>query len=226
VKTKHSSIAIAGLTAALTLGLLFSTGGTALRASSSALTSAAHNAIPLTGTWNIDPYHTNVNFAVKHFGISTVRGRFDDVAGVIVADSANPANSSVEVTIATASIDTDVKMRDDHLRSPDFFDAAKYPTITFKSTKVEKRRGNNWTARGILTIHGVSKEIILPFKVTGPVKDAQVGARFGAEARLKLNRQDYGIKYNQILDNGVLAVANQVDIDISLEAVPPKPAAK
>jgi polyisoprenoid-binding protein YceI len=178
--------------------------------------------VPATGTWNIDPAHTNVNFAIKHMGISTVRGRFDDVSGTLYADTMNPEKSTVQVTIKVASIDTDIKMRDDHLKSPDFFDAEKYPEITFRSTRVEKKRGGSFVAHGNLTMHGVTREIALPFKVAGPVKDQQAGVRVGAETQVRLNRQDFGIKYNQVLDNGALAVANDVDVTISLEVVPAK----
>lgn len=180
---------------------------------------------PLSGTWTIDPPHSNVNFAIKHLGISAIRGRFDQFAGQIVADAANPEKSSVQVTIQVASIDTDVKLRDDHLRSPEFFDAEKYPEITFKSTRVDKGRDGGPIARGTLTMHGVSREVALPFKVAGPVPDPRAGSRIGVETQLRLNRQDYGISYHQVLDNGVLALANDVDITISLEAIPAKPAA-
>ncbi|HVK06865.1 MAG TPA: YceI family protein [Armatimonadaceae bacterium] len=219
--------------AALALGLGLASGWNApeLRAQTPAATvrtaavAAAQASVPLTGTWNIDTAHTNVNFAIGHMGISTVRGRFDEVAGTIVADAANPEKSSVQVTIQTASIDTDVKMRDDHLRSPDFFDAAKYPQITFRSTRVEKAaNGGGFVAHGDLTMHGVTKRVALPFKVAGPIKDSAAGGRIGVETRLRLNRQDYGIKYHQALDNGALAVANDVDVTISLEAVPAKTA--
>jgi polyisoprenoid-binding protein YceI len=177
--------------------------------------------VPLTGTWTIDLLHSNVNFAIKHLGISTVRGRFDDFAGTIVADAADPKKWSVDVTIQTASINTGIKMRDDHLRNADFFDVEKYPQITFKSTRVEKRRGG-FVARGTLTMHGVSKEITLPFTVAGPIKDPRTGGRIGIETRVRLNRQDYGLKYHQVLDNGALALANDVDIEIGLEATPAK----
>lgn len=219
--TKNRIFALAGM-AALAITMVNGWGSSASLAASRAMPGRQSISIPLSGSWTIDPFHTNVNFAVKHFGISTVRGRFDEVAGTIVADEAVPSNSKVEVTIKTASIDTDVKMRDDHLRSPDFFDAAKYPEITFKSTRVERRSADNWAAHGILTMHGVSRQISVPFKVAGPVKDERAGARIGVEAKLRLNRQDYGIKYNQLLDNGILAVGNDVNIEIGLEAVTAK----
>lgn len=208
--------------AGLTVGLL-AVGG-AMSGTSRAQTPApAAQTAPITGNWDIDPMHTNVNFAIRHMGISIVRGRFDDVSGTIVANEKDPSKSSVNVTIQAASIDTNVKMRDDHLRSPDFFNVAQYPTITFRSTSVEKRRGG-FTAKGILTMHGVAKEISLPFVASGPVKDPNSGFRAGAETQIHLNRQDFGIKYNAVLDNGSLAVGNDVDVTISLEAVPAKPA--
>mgnify|MGYP000896080838 CR=1 FL=1 len=188
---------------------------------------AAQTAPALTGTWKIDPAHSNINFAIKHMGLSTVRGRFDEFSGTIVADAANPAKSSVEVTIRTDSIDTDVKMRDDHLKTADFLDTAKYPTITFKSTRVEKAAsGGGFVAHGDLTMHGVTKQVSLPFTVAGPIADPQAGgARFGAETEVRLNRQDFGISNAMKLPNGALAIANEVDITIGLEAVPAKPEA-
>lgn len=201
--------------AAMAAGILLLGGWTASE------TLAQAPAAGLTGTWAIDPVHSNVSFAIKHMGLALIRGRFDEFGGTIVADAANPEKSSVQVTIKTASIDTDVKMRDDHLRNADFLDAEKYPEITFKSSRIEKAQ-NGFVAHGTLTMHGVSKEIALPFRVAGPVKHPQAGTRMGVETRVRLNRQDYGIKYHQVLDNGVLALANDVSIAISLEAVAPK----
>lgn len=206
--------------AAASLGLIAFGGWTAGDARAQTPAAKAAAPVPSTGTWTIDPAHSNVNFAIRHMGISTVRGRFDDVAGTIVADAANPEKSSVQVTIKTASIDTDIKMRDDHLKSPDFLDAAKYPEITFRSTRIEKRQNGGFVAHGNLTMHGVTKPVALPFKVAGPIADPQAGGRFGVETQVRLNRQDYGIKYGQVLGNGALAIANDVDVTISLEAVP------
>ena len=179
-------------------------------------------AIPLTGTWTIDPAHTNVNFGIRHFGISQVRGRFDDVAGTIVADAAHPEQSSVQVTIQSASINTNVKMRDDDLRSANYFDAAKYPQITFQSTKVEKAKDGGFIADGNLTIHGVTKTVALPFHVSGPIKDPFGGTRFGLETEVHLNRIDYGVGNGQTIANGDFAEGKDVDVVISVEAVPAK----
>lgn len=173
----------------------------------------------LAGTWKIDPAHSNVNFAIRHMGINMIRGRFDTFAGTIVADPTDLAKSSVEVTIQAASIDTDIAARDNHLRNAEFLDVEKFPQITFKSTRVEKGEGGAFVARGTLTMHGVSRDLSLPFRVGGPVKDARAGSRVGFETQIRLNRQDYGIKYDQVLD-GVIALANDVDITIGLEAIP------
>lgn len=186
---------------------------------------AAPAAVQKTGNWVIDPMHTNVNFAIRHLGISTVRGRFDDVSGTIYANAEDPSKSSVQVTIKTASVNTAIAMRDDHLRTADFFDVEKYPEITFKSTRVTKAR-NGFVARGDLTMHGVTRTVDLPFTVSGPIADQEAGSRFGAETSIRLNRLDYGISDSQKLPNGSWALGRDVDVVISLEAIPAKPAAK
>jgi polyisoprenoid-binding protein YceI len=178
--------------------------------------------LTLTGTWVPDPAHTNVVFSIQHLGISIVRGRFDDFAGTIVADADHPEKSSVQFTIQTAGIDTSVKMRDDDLRSSHYFDAANYPTITFVSTKVDKGRHGDYVAHGDLTIHGVTKHIALPFTINGPIHDPFGGVRFGVLAHITLNRSDFGVGGQNILPTGAPAIGNDVDVDISLEAVPPK----
>lgn len=210
------------LAAALTAGSLLWSGWSASEMRAQAPPpSIAPATMPLKGTWTIDPLHSNVSFAIKHMGLATIRGRFDEFAGTIVADNDNPEKASVQVTIKTASIDTDIAARDAHLRTPDFLDVAKYPEITFRSSRVEKAP-NGFVAHGTLAMHGVSREISLPFRLGGPVKDPRAGSRLGVETRVRLNRQDYGLKYHQVLDNGVLALANDVNVAISLEAVPAK----
>ena len=206
--------------AAMAAGLCILGGWSAPETRAQAPAPAAPAAPPLTGDWTIDPLHSNISFGIRHMGLATIRGRFDEFAGSIKAD-ADPEKSSVQVTIKTASIDTDIPKRDDHLRSPDFFDAEKYPEITFRSSRVEKAQ-NGFVAHGTLTMHGVSREIALPFRLAGPIRDPRAGGRIGVESRVRLNRHDYGIKYHQVLDNGALALANDVNIAISLEAVPAK----
>ena len=175
--------------------------------------------IPLEGTWVVDPAHTSINFSVQHMVISRVHGHFNDFAGTIVA-ARDITKSSVEFTIQVASIDTGVAARDNHLRSAAFFDAATYPQITFKSMSIKRKGGNNYSAHGMFTMHGVSKVIELPFQLNGPINVK--GYRIGVTSKLTINRQEWGLTYNQALETGGLAVGNDIDIDISLEAVPPK----
>ena len=166
--------------------------------------------------YKIDPVHSTVAFSVKHMVVNTVHGRFNDYSGQILYDEKDPSKSSVNVIIKTASINTDNGQRDGHLRSADFLDAAKHPEITFQSRSVEKT-GNGFVAHGVLTIRGVSKDVDLAFKLNGPI--AVGGSNLlGAEASLTINRQDYGVSWSKALDNGGLIVANEVKIDISVEA--------
>ncbi len=173
--------------------------------------------------YKIDPVHSTVAFSVKHMVVNTVHGRFNDFTGTILLDEKDLSKSSVDVSIKTASINTDNAQRDGHLKSPDFLDAAKYPDITFKSSSVEKK-GDGFVAHGTLTIRGVSKSVDLPFKLNGPIS-AMGGKLLGAEASLTINRQDYGVSWSKTLDGGSLVVSNDVKIDINVEAKPPKPAA-
>ena len=175
----------------------------------------------IAGAWTVDPAHTNINFAIKHMGISLVRGRFDDIAGSVVADPDHLDKSSVSFTIQATSIDTNVKMRDDDLRSATYFDVAKYPTITFQSTRIEKKR-HDYVAYGDLTIHGVTKQVALPFTVSGPIHDPFGGVRFGILTGIHLNRLDYGVGGDDKFTTGVLAIGSDVDVTISMESVPAK----
>jgi polyisoprenoid-binding protein YceI len=168
--------------------------------------------------YQFDPAHTSINFGVRHLVINTVRGRFGQFAGTITYDAKDVTKSSVEFTAQVASITTDVEPRDKHLKSPDFFDAEKYPTLTFKSTKIEKQ-GDGFVAHGTLTIKAVAKEIAIPFKLGGPIKDPWGNDRIGVEGTVTINRQDYGIAYDQKLPDGGLAVANDVQITLDVEAV-------
>ncbi|HJX85176.1 MAG TPA: YceI family protein [Candidatus Angelobacter sp.] len=172
--------------------------------------------------YKIDPNHSSVNFTVTHMTLSTVHGRFTDFAGKIVYDEKDPSQSSVSVTIKTASITTDVEARDKHLKSPDFFDAANFPEITFQSKSVEKT-GNGFVAHGTLTIRGVSKDVDLPFELKGPVA-GQRGKLLAANAVLTINRQDYGVAWNRPFNNGVV-VSNDVRIELNVEAGQPAPPA-
>jgi polyisoprenoid-binding protein YceI len=166
-------------------------------------------------TFTIDPVHSSVAFSVKHMVVSNVHGIFRDVSGTLNYDSKDVTKSSVEVHIKTASIDTGSDNRDKHLRSPDFFDVEKYPEMTFKSTSIEKS-GESFVARGPLTIHGVSKDVAIPFTVAGTIKDPRGGMRFGAEASLTINRKDFGLSWNRAIEGGML-VGDDVKIDLGVE---------
>jgi polyisoprenoid-binding protein YceI len=164
--------------------------------------------------WQIDPKHTAAQFSVRHLGISTVRGEFSKVSGTVQYDAANPAKTSIEATIDAASVNTRVDMRDNDLRSPHFFDVAKYPTITFQSKKVEAAGASKLKVTGDLAMHGVTKEVVLD--VDGPATapaDAKGGPRMGASATTKINRQDYGI-------NGAPGVAgDEITITLDIEMI-------
>jgi polyisoprenoid-binding protein YceI len=168
-----------------------------------------------------DPSHSSIGFAVKHMVVSKVKGYFNDYTVDIVYDDKDLTKSSVEVAIKTASIDTKQQKRDDHLRSPDFFDAAKFPEITFKSKRIEKS-GDGYVAIGDFTMRGVTKEISLPFTFAGVVTDPYGNTRLGLSASTRLNRQEYGVSWSKTLDSGGLVVSDDVEIEIEIEAVKPK----
>jgi polyisoprenoid-binding protein YceI len=147
-----------------------------------------------TETWNLDPMHSAAQFAVRHMGISTVRGAFTKVNGTVQYDKTNPAKSSIDVTIDSASIDTRVEMRDNDLRSDKLLDVAKYPTITFKSKRVEVSGKGKLKVTGDLTIHGVTKEVVLDVEgPSEPISDPHGNARMGASASTSINRRDFGV---------------------------------
>ena len=156
-------------------------------------------------TYKIDPVHSSVGFSVRHMVISNVKGKFQEFAG----------------TIQTKSVDTGVAQRDQDLRSANFFDVEKFPTITFKSKRVEKK-GEEFVLVGDFTMHGVTKELSLPVKLSGPVKDPWGNSRIGLETRTKLSRKEYGMTYNKALEAGGLVVGDEVEIEINAEAVKEK----
>ena len=183
-------------------------------------------AVAATSTWQIDPNHSAAQFAVRHLAISTVRGAFTKVNGTIQFDDKDISKSSVEVTIDADSVDTRVPNRDKDLRSDHFFDVQKYPTITFKSTKVEQVEPGKLKVTGDLTIHGVTKAVVLDVEgPTAAVKDPWGNQRAAANATTKINRQDYGVKWNATMDGGGVVVGDEVAITIDVEMVQ-KPAAK
>ncbi|HOC87961.1 MAG TPA: YceI family protein, partial [bacterium] len=159
--------------------------------------------------YTIDAAHSEVGFSVKHMVVATVRGNFTEFSGKIMYDENDISNSSVEGVIKTASINTGNSKRDEHLRNSDFFDAANHPEILFKTKKVEKK-GDGFVAIGDLTMRGVTKEVALDFEITGKITDPWGNERVGLEARGVINRQDFGISWNNALDNGGVVVSNEV----------------
>lgn len=174
-------------------------------------------AIP-TGDYRVDPSHSVIGFSIRHFEISFVRGRFKDFNSTVHYDASDVTKSTVEFTAKVESIDTGVPGRDNHLRTADFFDVAKFPEMTFKSTKVEKK-GDGYVMHGDFTLKGVTKQISFPFTLTGAIKDNRGNVRFGVAAETKINRRDYGITWGGKMANGGLSVADEVIIDLQLEAV-------
>jgi polyisoprenoid-binding protein YceI len=171
-------------------------------------------------TWQIDPAHTTVEFSVRHMMISNVKGRFDKVSGTIASDGNDPKSVVIEAVIDAASVDTRVDRRDQHLRSPEFLDVAKYPSITFKSKKVEPAGEGKWKLTGDLTLHGVTKAVVLD--VDGPtpvIKDPMGNQRAGASATTKISRKDFGLTWNKLLEAGGAMVGDEVSISIDIEAV-------
>lgn len=169
-------------------------------------------------TYAIDPAHSSVTFRVRHL-LTKVDGRFGEFTGTVTGDPKKPETASVAFTIKAASIDTRVEKRDAHLRSADFFDAEKYPEITFKSTRITSKGGDAYDVAGVLTMHGVSKEVVLPVSFLGEIKDPWGKTRAGFSLALTLNRKDFGINWNKTLDQGGLMLGDDVDVTIDLEAV-------
>jgi len=170
-------------------------------------------------TWQIDPSHSAIGFSVRHMVVSKTRGRFTRWSGQIRFDPKNPAASSVEVTIDPASIDTADAQRDAHLRSPDFFDVEKYPAASFRSTTIEDRGGDRYRISGDLTVHGVTKPVVLEATYEGSGKDPWGGQRSGFLATTSIDRKDFGLEWNKALDTGGLLVGEKVDLTLEIEAI-------
>jgi len=169
------------------------------------------------GTWQIDPNHSAAQFSVRHLGVSTVRGAFMKVSGSAAYDPADPSKDRVDVTIDANSVDTRVEMRDNDLRSPNFLDVQKYPTITFKSKQAKSAGAGKLQMLGDLTIHGVTKEVTLDVDgPSAPIKDPWGNQRIGASASTKINRKDFGV-------NGAAgAVGDEITITIDTELIQPQ----
>ena len=173
-----------------------------------------------TTTWNIDPAHTTAEFKVKHMMIANVKGQFSRVTGVVTLDESDLANSRVEATIAAASIETRDGQRDAHLKSADFFDVEKFPTLHFKSTSISIVRDGELSVEGDLTIHGVTRNV--SFAVEGPTpptKDPWGNTRVAISASTKINRKDFGLTWNAALETGGILVGEEVTINLDAEFV-------
>ncbi|KAB2826642.1 MAG: YceI family protein [Candidatus Dadabacteria bacterium] len=170
-------------------------------------------------SYAIDPDHSQVIFKVKHMGISTVTGRFDLMEGSYTFDDKDISNSSVETTIQTASVNTNKQKRDDHLKSPDFLNVDKYPTITFKSKEIRKDDGDDFTIVGDLTINGVTKQVELDAEYGGKAVDPMGNERTAFTAETKIDRKDFGLTWNKTLDTGGLVVGDDVKIELEVEGI-------
>ena len=170
-------------------------------------------------TWSIDPMHSGAEFAVKHMMVSTVKGRFRSLSGAIRLDEAHPENSFVTATIDTASIDTGVDQRDEHLRSADFFEVERFPEITFRGTRVEHVEGTRWRITGELTIRDVTKEVLLDTEYEGQIKDAYGKQRVAFSADTELNRKDFGLNWNGLIEAGGVVVSDKVRVTLNIAAV-------
>ena len=174
--------------------------------------------LPATGTWTIDPSHSEVGFAVRHLGISKTRGRFGAFSGTLTVDAENPANSRVDVEIDAASVDTKDTGRDEHLRGGDFFGTDEFPTITFRSPGVQGA-GSDWTVDGDLTIKGVTRRVTLDTELVGLQRDPWGNDRVGFAATTEVNREDFGLTWNAALETGGVLVGKTVKINLEVEAI-------
>ena len=172
-----------------------------------------------TSTWTIDSAHSVAEFSVKHMMVSTVKGRFRDVEGTLSIDEERPERSTVIATIAAASIDTGVEMRDNHLRSADFFEAETYPALTFRSTSVEKVDDERWRIAGELTIRDVTRPVVLDMEYEGQIRDAYGKQRAAFSVTTQINRRDFGLNWNGAIEAGGVVVGDRVKIELHIAAV-------
>lgn len=173
----------------------------------------------LAETWSVDASHSTVGFSVRHLMVSNVKGTFDKFTASVDGSPADPAAAKISATIEVGSVNTRDPKRDDHLRSADFFDAAKFPQMTFASTKVEKVSATKAKLTGNLTLRGVTKPVVLDVEYTEPVKSPWGKSVVGATATGKINRKDFGVNWSKALDGGGLVVADEVTIQLELELI-------
>jgi polyisoprenoid-binding protein YceI len=173
--------------------------------------------IPAPGTYVFDPAHTSVSFWVRHMMVAKVRGHFAPPAGEFVI-AANPLDSSVEVEIDAATIETGEPNRDGHLKSPDFLEVETYPTLGFKSTGVRHIKGDEWELQGDLAIHGVTKPVTLSLEINGVGRDPYGNVKVGFSATTKIDREEWGLVYNAVLETGGVMVGRDINVEIDVEA--------
>ena len=173
----------------------------------------------LTGTYTIDPSHTRIGFSARHAMVTKVRGAFNEFSGTARVDGADPGLSSVEVKIATASIDTRNEQRDGHLRTGDFLEVEKYPEITFASTAVEQVSDDVFRVTGDLTIKGVTKSVSVDFELQGAAKDPFGNERIGFEGSTSINRSDFGVTFNAALETGGVLVSEKINLEFEVSAI-------
>lgn len=172
-------------------------------------------------TYKVDPGHSFIGFSARHFGVSNVRGEFKDYEFDLVLDEEDPSRSTVTLKIEADSIDTDHERRDAHLKSPDFLDVAAHPVIEFESTGLSATGEGSYLLTGGLTMHGVTHEVEIPVTLAGPVKDPYGNYRIGVDGELTIDRQEWGVSFNAVMDNGGLVVSNDVKISFSIEGLRP-----
>ena len=173
--------------------------------------------------WQIDTAHSRAMFTVKHLGIANIRGDFGGVTGTVDFDGKNVATAKVKAVIPIDSITTRVGPRDEHLKTADFFDMAKHPTMTFESTSITPAGKGKYKMTGNLTLRGVTKPVTLDLdQPAGPITDAMGNVKMGASATGSINRKDFGVNYHQVLDNGVLGVDDIVHLQLDVEMISPK----
>jgi polyisoprenoid-binding protein YceI len=170
-------------------------------------------------TWNFDSAHTNAAFSARHMMVTTVRGQFDKVTGTLTFDPQNPAAASVEATIDATTISTGVADRDNHLKSADFLDVANFPTLTFKSTKVELTGKETAKITGDLTIRGNTRSVVVEAEFFGQFKDLYGNQKVGFSGKTKINREDWGLTWNVALETGGWLVGKDINIELDLQAV-------
>jgi len=183
---------------------------------------ACSPAVMADDKWAIDSAHSDAHFSIKHLMISNVQGDFGHISGTVNYDGEHFNKAVVEATIPINDINTREEKRDGHLKSPEFFDMAKFPNMTFKSKKIESEPGGDFKMTGDLTLHGVTKEVVLTGKLSGKPVTAMGKVHIGAEASTKLNRKDFGLSWQKQLDNGGVMIGDDVAVTLDIELVKPK----